>query len=121
MRREGAGAVPLVGKIGEEMLSIPNARIYRAMVRDGQWAQMQKIYNYSSGGTIGAAQSVATRSTRGMEYRVVVDRINSVDYVSFDQVQAMFETQMPIAAKAGAALSTQNLSNTAYRQQNGLK
>jgi hypothetical protein len=33
----------------------------------------------------------------------------------------MFETQIPIAAKAGAALSTQNLSNTVYRQQNGIK
>jgi hypothetical protein len=91
------------------------------MVRDGQWAQMQKIYNYSSGGTIGAAQSVATRSTRGLEHRVIVDRINSVDYVSLDQVTAMFETQMPIAARAGAALSTQNLNNTAFRQANGIK
>ena len=121
MRKEGAGAVPLVGKVGEEMLSIPNARIYRAMVKDGQWAQMQKIYNYSSGGTIGAVQSVATRSTRGMDHRVIVDRINSVDYVSLDQVQAMFETQMPIAARAGAALTEQSFSNTSYRQRNGLK
>ncbi len=128
MKREGAGAVPIVANDREYVLNPAQTRVFQSMTGDGTWAQMERVYNYSSGGAINgngaqsiASRSVATTNTQPAKVNVVVDRINSVDYVSLDQVQAMFEVQMPLAARAGAAMSTQNLSNTAYRQANGIR
>lgn len=133
LKREGAGGVPIVAKAGEEVLTIPDAQLYRSLVGSGEWDRIRQISNYASGGTIGAisntpttaaaprfsngSSSVGGSPTRGT---LTVDRINNVDYVSVEQLVAYVDIKMPEAARAGAALSTQNLSNTNYRQQNGL-
>jgi TP901 family phage tail tape measure protein len=107
MQREGAGAVPIVGKVGEEMLSIPNAKIYRSMLKDGTWADMSKIYNYASAGTItanGAKQTAVGRSTapasRQTSQSITIERINGHDFVSYEDLQSIMEGTLPEVSDA---------------------
>jgi hypothetical protein len=127
MRKEGAGAVPIVAKVNEEVLSIPNARLYRSLVADGTWANLQQVHNYSSAGTVtrsGGRQTPINRSGGGGEraqpISVRVDEINSVQYVSVDQLQSILEIELPRTAKAGAAITEQNLTRTNWRQSYSL-
>lgn len=133
IKREGPGGVPIVAKTGEEVLDIPNAKIYRNLVASGEWERVRQVNNYANGGTIGNVSNTPTMtnsarsggnssqdnfsSQRGS---VTVDRINGIDYVTIEQMAAFFDIKMPQAAQAGAALSERNLSNTNYRQRNGL-
>jgi TP901 family phage tail tape measure protein len=127
MRKEGAGAVPIVAKVDEEVLSIPNARLYRSLVADGTWANLQQVHNYSSAGTVtrsGGRQTAVGRASAGGEraqpISVRVDEINSVQYVSVDQLQSILELELPRTAKAGAAITEQNLTRTNWRQSYSL-
>jgi hypothetical protein len=53
MEREGAGAVPIVAKVGEEVLTVADAKVYRNAKANGDWEQLQtKIPNYSTGGSV---------------------------------------------------------------------
>lgn len=130
MQREGAGAVPIVGKVGEEMLSIPNAKIYRQMVKSGDWDRFKNIYNYNTGGTLtvqGARQNtasqMATQSKSGgtsagtVRVEVETRMIGGVEYATIDQLRE----SVTLAVQASEAKIGQNFSSTAYRQQYGLR
>jgi hypothetical protein len=102
--------------------------LYRAMVSDGTWQRMRQSYNYSSGGMVAShsspvnsgSRSVSSQSSGSQAPSVTVSRINQVDYVSLDQLHGILEVQMPLAARAGAAITERNMTNTSWRQRNGL-
>jgi Beta-lactamase enzyme family len=131
-RKEGAGSKGrlIVANTDERVLNPQQTSIFNGMLSDGTWQQFERMYvgNHSNGGMVGAAnQSTQVRSNpvssdrSGGRQGVVVDRINSVDYVTLEQVMSITDVKMSNAAKAGSQLSTQNLSNSAFRQQNGIR
>jgi murein DD-endopeptidase MepM/ murein hydrolase activator NlpD len=128
LTKEGSNAVLAALTPGEQVLEKGvDAPLFRQMVSDGTWQKMRQSYNYSAGGTVaGGARSAsgvgsATGTTeRGQSATVTVDRINQIDYVSLSQLEQILEVQIPLAARAGAALTERNMSNTAWRQRNGL-
>lgn len=126
LKTEGSGAVLATLTPGERVLTRPQAAIQRAMIADGTWRQAEKIYGFASGGDVGQGfravatpRGVATPQTSTT--RVVVDRINSVDYVSVDQLWQVLAVQLPAAARAGQSLVQRDLQNTSFRQANGLR
>ena len=66
MKREGAGAVPIVASVGEEVLSTRtgDAQFYRSLRDRGIWNEM-KVDNYATGGSVGSFAPVATVRTGG--------------------------------------------------------
>jgi TP901 family phage tail tape measure protein len=126
MRREGAGAVPLVAKVGEEILNIREAKLYRTALADGSWNEIRRIHNYASGGEISPAGGIRQSPARGpasassAKPSVRVSEINGVQYVSVAQLQDILEIELPRAAQAGSALTEQNLTRTSWRQSYGL-
>lgn len=127
LKKEGPNAVPIVATPGEEMLNLKEAPIYRSMVADGTWDKMMKVYGRAAGGPIGnVARAAAPRSVSSFaesgsrSASVVVDRINSVDYVSVDQLRGILDVQLPATARAGAALVDRNMQKTSWRQRNGI-
>ncbi len=126
LKTEGSGAVLATLTPGERVLTRPQAAIQRAMIADGTWRQAEKIYGFAAGGDVGQGfRSVAT--PRGIATpqtditRVTVDRINSIDYVSVDQLRQVLAVQLPAAARAGQSLVQRDLQNTSFRQANGLR
>jgi len=71
MKREGAGAVPIVASIGEEVLSYQNgdAQHYRYLKNTGEWDNLKtmkntpKVNNYRGGGSVGAIASNLSNRT----------------------------------------------------------
>lgn len=126
LKTEGSGAVLATLTPGERVLTRPQAAIQRAMIADGTWRQAEKIYGFAAGGDVGQGfRAVATprgaATPQASPTRVIVDRINSVDYVSVDQLRQVLAVQLPAAAKAGQSLVQRDLQNTSFRQANGLR
>lgn len=123
LRKEGSNAVLATLTPGERVLTRSDAAIQRAMIADGTWQQATKIYGFKGGGDVGVVRNVArsTQPNRSTQNKVVVDRINQVDYVSVDQLRQVLSVQLPAAAQAGANIVERNLQSTSYRQSNGLR
>lgn len=128
-KKEGNRAVTIVANENERILTARQAAVYEAMLRDGTVANAEQIYGYYGGGGVSAngARHTATQSAgigsgdSPRSVQVEVTRINEIDYVSMSQLQAILNHQLPLTARAGAAITDQNLSNTAYRSQYGIK
>lgn len=65
MKREGAGAVPIVASRGEEVLSTRNsdAQFYRILKRSNLWDEMKQshhVQNFALGGMVGSSSNDAT-------------------------------------------------------------
>jgi hypothetical protein len=99
---------------GEAVLSTLNgdAQLYQQMQRDGRWSEIKRTENYAAGTPVARGSANSGRSPQ----TVTVDRINSVDYVSVSQLQDILEIELPRTAKAGAAITEQNLTRTNWRQ-----
>jgi Peptidase family M23 len=125
MRKEGPGAVPIVAKVGEEVLSIPNAKLYRTLQRSGEWANLDRIYNYANAGTITAAGATSSSSTTyaprannsatggTIKLEIETRTYGGVEYATIDQLKE----SVALAVKASEAKVSQNLGSTAYRNQ----
>ncbi len=124
LKKEGSNAILATLTPGERVLNRREAAIHRAMIADGTWKQATKVYGFAKGGDVGNVRTKA-RTVLGrnesVAARVVVDRINEVNYVSVDQLQAVLEVQLPAAARAGAAMTERNLQSTSWRQSNGIR
>jgi TP901 family phage tail tape measure protein len=128
LTKEGPSAVLAALTPGEQVLEKNHdAPLYRQMVNDGTWTKMKSSYNYSGGGTVAGrasanthSRSAASGASGGSKPSVTVTEINSVQYVSLDQLQQIMEVQMPLAARAGAALVERNLTQSSWRQQHGI-
>jgi TP901 family phage tail tape measure protein len=129
LTKEGPTAVLAALTPGEQVLErSKDAPLYRAMVSDGTWQRMRQSYNYSSGGTVAgrttaassSSRSVGTASSSSRPASVTVTRINRVDYVTVAELQGILEVQIPLAARAGAAITERNMADVSWRQRNGL-
>jgi murein DD-endopeptidase MepM/ murein hydrolase activator NlpD len=124
--KEGPLAEVIVASRGEEVLNLRDAAIYRRMREDGTVARAEAIYGYLGGGTVGQAPGTRSAASVGggassSPMSVIVDRINSIDYVSVDQLQGILAIQLPLAAQAGAAITEQNIKSTGWRQSHGIR
>ena len=66
MKEEGSGAIPVVGHVGEMMISrkTGDAQLMKSLMRSGEWSRMKnsyspnmKVKNYKFGGPIGSGES----------------------------------------------------------------
>ena len=64
LHREGSGGVPIVARVGEQILATNNndAQFFRSLQRRGVWDEMKRINNFSDGGTVGGASNSVVRS-----------------------------------------------------------
>ncbi|MGK7894037.1 MAG: tape measure protein [Xenococcus sp. (in: cyanobacteria)] len=106
MIREGNGAVPIVAKKGEQVLSTNNkdAQFYRALKRSGDWDELKNggVHNFNFGGIVGTSSSEMSyqrshsKPSRGGNYKVITNyNITTKDANSFrkSQSQLLAEAQ----------------------------
>lgn len=103
MTREGNGAVPIVAKKGEQILSTNNndAQFYRALKRSGQWDELKNsgVANFNFGGMVGNQGSTATvtrgsnKPTSTRNYKLITTyNITTKDANSFRKSQSQILT-----------------------------
>ncbi len=96
MKKEGAGAVPIVAHAGEWVLSdkTGDAQLYERLKMSGQWDSMKTVSNFQLGGKIGSAGAASRDSARTSGHRnkygakeaiVVNNTFNVKDYNSFNR------------------------------------
>jgi murein DD-endopeptidase MepM/ murein hydrolase activator NlpD/DNA-binding transcriptional ArsR family regulator len=130
-QREGQGAVVLVANDRERILNERQAAVYERLIADGTLDDNGEVRNYIDGGRLSGSTASITRSEQTRSgngdsvdrspVQIEVTRIDEIDYVSKAQLQAILNYQLPLTARAGAAITDQNLNNTAYRSQYGIK
>jgi murein DD-endopeptidase MepM/ murein hydrolase activator NlpD/DNA-binding transcriptional ArsR family regulator len=130
-QREGQGAVVLVANDRERILNERQAAVYERLIADGTLDDNGEVRNYIDGGRLSGSTASITRSEQTRSgnrdsidrspVQIEVTRIDEIDYVSKAQLQAILNHQLPLTARAGAAITDQNLNNTAYRSQYGIK
>lgn len=114
MKREGAGAIPIVAHAGEWVLSdrTGDAQLYESLRRSGQWDSMKSVGNFEYGGQVGGqgnvsdVQSSPTRNRFGAKSAIVVNNtFNVKDYNSFnrsrDQIARQQKAELDRASKRG--------------------
>lgn len=127
LRKEGSRGVIIAAQAGERVLNQKQSAIFRAMLKDGSWDKLSRVYGFAGGGDVGGVGGVASvpraAAVAGKDApraTVQVERINSVDYVSVSQLQSILNVQLPLTAKAGAAIVDRNMQNTSWRKSNNI-
>jgi TP901 family phage tail tape measure protein len=106
---------------GEAVLSTltGDAQLYQAMQRDGRWNEIKRVENFARGTPV-VSRSTAGASSRSGNATVTVDRINSVDYVSVEQLNQILTIELPLAAQGGADIVNQQMRNPGQRTRWGI-
>jgi TP901 family phage tail tape measure protein len=121
--RAQSGKRPFLAALheGEAVLSTLNgdSQLYNQMLRDGRWAMAKSTPNYANG----TASAVMSRPSSGVSStnRIVVDRINKIDYVTLEQVQQIMAVESPLTVEASLQGQDQRLRGAGYRKRMGIR
>jgi TP901 family phage tail tape measure protein len=121
--RAQSGRRPFLAALheGEAVLSTLNgdSQLYNQMLRDGRWAMAKATPNYANG----TASAVMSRPSMGTSStnRIVVDRINKVDYVTLEQVEQIIAVESPLTVEASLQGQDQKLRGAGYRKRMGIR
>jgi hypothetical protein len=95
-----------------------DAQLYQTMQRDGRWNEIKRTENFARGTPMVSRSSSMSRGSGSNT--VTVDRINSVDYVSVEQLNQILTIELPLAAQGGASLVDQKMRSPGQRARWGI-